>query len=62
MSVRVFTSPARKRKAARDGDWRLVTLDSGASHEHAGGGYNERRAECAAACEALGIESLREAT
>jgi len=44
------------------GDWRLVTLDSGASHEHAGGGYNERRAECAAACEALGIESLREAT
>ena len=43
------------------GDWRLVTLDSGASHEHAGGGYNERRAECAAACEALGIESLREA-
>jgi galactokinase len=44
------------------GDWRLVTLDSGASHEHAGGGYNERRAECAAACETLGIESLREAT
>ena len=43
------------------GDWRLVTLDSGASHEHAGSGYNERRAECAAACEALGIESLREA-
>ncbi|HET8952212.1 MAG TPA: galactokinase [Solirubrobacteraceae bacterium] len=44
------------------GDWRLVTLDSGASHEHAGGGYNERRAECAAACEALGIASLRDAT
>jgi galactokinase len=44
------------------GDWRLVTLDSGASHEHAGGGYNERRAECAAACEALGIATLREAT
>ena len=43
------------------GDWRLVTLGSGASHEHAGGGYNERRAECAAACEALGISSLRDA-
>jgi galactokinase len=43
------------------GDWRLVTLDSGAAHEHAAGGYNERRAECAAACEALGIESLRDA-
>ncbi len=25
------------------------------------GGYNERRAECAAACEALGIASLRDA-
>ena len=43
------------------GDWQLVTLDSGASHEHAAGGYNERRAECRAACEALGIESLRDA-
>jgi galactokinase len=43
------------------GDWRLVTLDSGAPHEHAGGGYNERRAECAAACEALGLASLRDA-
>ena len=44
------------------GDWALVTVDSGAAHEHAGGGYNERRAECAAACEALGVESLRDAT
>jgi galactokinase len=43
------------------GDWQLVTLESGAEHEHAGGGYNERRAECRAACEALGIESLRDA-
>src|SRR4051812_11547899 len=43
------------------GDWTLVTVESGAAHEHAGGGYNERRAECAAACEALGIASLREA-
>jgi galactokinase len=43
-------------------DWRLVTLDSGATHEHAGGGYNERRAECRAACERLRIDSLRDAT
>jgi galactokinase len=43
------------------GDWQLVTLDSGASHEHAGGGYNERRAETDRAREALGIDSLRDA-
>jgi galactokinase len=42
-------------------DWSLVTVDSGASHDLAEGGYNERRAECRAACEALGIASLREA-
>jgi galactokinase len=40
------------------GDWRLVTLDSGAEHVHAAGGYNERRAECRAASEALGVEYL----
>jgi galactokinase len=40
------------------GDWRLVTLESGAEHAHAAGGYNERRAECRAACEALGVEYL----
>jgi galactokinase len=40
------------------GDWRLVTLESGAEHIHAAGGYNERRAECRAACEALGVEYL----
>jgi galactokinase len=44
------------------GEWQLVTVDSGASHEHAGGGYNERRAECRAACEALGVATLSEAT
>src|SRR3954452_18213029 len=44
------------------GDWQLVTVDSGATHTHAASGYNERRAECRAACEALGISSLREAT
>ncbi len=44
------------------GEWRLVTVDSGATHSHAGSGYNERRAECEAAAEALGVESLRDAT
>jgi galactokinase len=43
------------------GDWQLVTLDSEATHDHAAGGYNERRDECRAACEELGIESLRHA-
>ncbi len=45
---------------ALDG-WRLVILDSGERHAHANSGYNERRAECAAACELLGVGSLREA-
>jgi galactokinase len=44
------------------GDWTLVTLDSGATHSIAASGYNERRRECREACEALGIESLREAS
>jgi galactokinase len=44
------------------GDWQLVTVDSGATHTHAGSGYNERRAECRAACEQLGVPSLRDAT
>jgi galactokinase len=38
--------------------WQLVTLESGAHHRHSGGGYNERRAECRAASEALGVEFL----
>ena len=38
-----------------------ATLDSGASRSLAGSGYNERREECRAACEQLGIDSLREA-
>jgi galactokinase len=45
---------------ALDG-WRLAILDSGERHAHASSGYNERRAECALACELLGVESLREA-
>jgi len=41
----------------------LAVLDSGASHDlSADSGYNERREECRAACRALGIESLRDAT
>jgi galactokinase len=40
------------------GGWRLVTLDSGAHHSHAAGGYNERRAECRAAAVALEVEHL----
>jgi galactokinase len=43
------------------GDWQLVTMDSGATHNLAASGYNQRRAECRAACEALGIDSLRDA-
>jgi galactokinase len=43
------------------GDWQLGTVDSGASHSHAASGYNERRAECRAACERLGVASLRDA-
>jgi galactokinase len=44
------------------GDWTLITLDSGATHTHAGSGYNERRRECREACELLGIATLRDAT
>jgi galactokinase len=51
------------------GEYSLVTLDSGEHHTHAGDGggggetgYNQRRAECARACELLGLESLRDAT
>jgi len=44
------------------GDFRLVTVDSGEKHTHAGGGYNERRAECARACLELGVDSLRDVT
>jgi galactokinase len=43
------------------GRWRLFVLDSKEAHTHAGSGYNERRAECARACELLGVGSLSEA-
>ena len=41
--------------------WRFAVADSGERHEHAGSGYNERRRECADACEQLGVGSLRDA-
>ena len=40
----------------------LVTLDSGERHSHATSGYNQRREECARACELLGVATLSEAT
>ena len=43
------------------GRWRLVTVDSGVRHSIAASGYNTRRAQCAEACELLGIGSLRDA-
>jgi len=43
------------------GGWRFAVEDSGERHAHAASGYNERRRECAHACELLGVESLREA-
>jgi galactokinase len=45
----------------RTGGWTLVTVDSGESHSNVASGYNERREECAAACERLGVASLRQA-
>ncbi len=56
-----FSTLAVEPVPLRLGDWRLVLLDSGERHELAGSGYNERRRECARACELLGIGSLREA-
>jgi galactokinase len=44
------------------GEHVLATLDSGAPRRLADSGYNERREECRAACRALGVESLRDAT
>jgi galactokinase len=41
--------------------WTLAVAPSGHEHTHAGSGYNERRAECRAAADALGIASLRDA-
>ena len=38
---------------------RLVTLDSGEQHDLSASGYNKRRAECAAVCERLGLDSVQ---
>jgi galactokinase len=40
----------------------LVVLDSGAPHDLASSGYNERRKECRRAAALLGVESLRDAS
>jgi galactokinase len=57
-----FDGPALEHVPLRLGDWTLAVLDSGEAHAHARSGYNERRAECSAACRLLGIDSLREAS
>jgi galactokinase len=38
----------------------VVVIHSGLSHDHTRGGYNERRAECEAACRRLGLAALRD--
>ncbi|HUQ42203.1 MAG TPA: galactokinase, partial [Candidatus Limnocylindrales bacterium] len=40
----------------------IVVIDSGIRHEHATGGYNERRAECEEAERLLGVATLRDVT
>ncbi len=44
-----------------DRGWRLATIDSGEHRALAASGYNERRAECARACQLLGVDTLRQA-
>ena len=50
---------AAERVAMPDGV-ELVVINSGVSHSNVGGEYNTRRAECEAACAALGIRELRD--
>ncbi|UJR84736.1 galactokinase [Sandaracinus amylolyticus] len=38
----------------------LVVVDSGVAHDHAQGGYRERRAQCEEAARALGVRALRD--
>ncbi|MCW2699078.1 MAG: galactokinase [Blastococcus sp.] len=38
----------------------VLVVDSGVTHEHAGGGYGDRRRECELAAERLGVAFLRE--
>jgi galactokinase len=39
----------------------VLVVDSGVTHEHAGGGYGDRRRECEEAAQRLGVALLREA-
>jgi galactokinase len=57
-----FRSLELERVALELGGYTLVTLDSGERHANAASGYNQRRAECARACEQLGVTSLRDVT
>jgi galactokinase len=41
-------------------DLELVVVDSGVKHEHATGGYNQRRRECEDAARILGVAELRD--
>lgn len=40
----------------------LLLVDSGVPHELSGGEYNDRRAQCRAAADALGVKALRDVT
>lgn len=42
--------------------WKFLIVNSGVKHALTGGEYNERRAQCFAAAEALGVSQLRETT
>ncbi len=44
------------------GQVELLVIDSGIVHEHAGGEYRIRRAECEAAARTLGVPALRDAS
>jgi galactokinase len=57
-----FRSLAVEQVALELGEWQLVLLDSGEQHANAASGYNQRRAECARACEIAGVDSLRDVT
>jgi galactokinase len=62
-AVRIdFRSLTWRRVPLDLGDWSLAVLDSGASHAHAEGGYNDRRRECREAAATLDVDSLRDAT
>ncbi|MEA2126497.1 MAG: galactokinase [Solirubrobacteraceae bacterium] len=44
------------------GGWQFVVVRAGAPHDHAEGGYNDRRRECQEAAERLDVHTLRWAT